>query len=100
MGRTRWDVAAAVVFLLASGSSHSSQAQPSILGTAGVAVAPQGVDPTSRGGATPKGDPAKGESRRAAPFNEGLVLADSQLALETRPGATRFNFAHLRDLWV
>jgi len=28
------------------------------------------------------------------------VLADSQFALEQAPGETRFNFAHLRDLWV
>jgi hypothetical protein len=74
MGRTRRDVAAAIVFLLALGLSHPTLA-------------------------TPKGDAEK-RAPGAAPFKEGVVLADSRFALENGPGAARFNFARLRDLWV
>lgn len=37
---------------------------------------------------------------RGRPFTEGVVLAASQLALESGSDETSFNFAHLRDLWV
>jgi hypothetical protein len=85
MTRTRWGVAAAVVFLLALGSSPASSA----LGLT--------IENQAR---LSKADSAKGESPGAASFKEGVVLADSQFALEKGPGATRFNFARLRDLWV
>ena len=76
--RTRWEVAALIVCLLASGTPFASSA----------------------GEPAPKRERARGESPGAAPFRDGIVLADSQFALEQGPGATRFNFAHLRDLWV
>ena len=42
----------------------------------------------------------RGEIRRDRPFKEGIVLAASQLALESETDETSFNFARLRDLWI
>lgn len=97
MGRTGWVVAAAVVCLLALGSLHTK---------AGMVVAQEGADRPGNGPrtaatpATPQADAARRESPGAAPFSEGVVLADSQIGLDKGPGATQFNFARLRDLWV
>jgi len=85
MTATRRGNAAAFMFVLALGSSHASAAS---------------VDnPHPRPGTAQSGDLGAGEIRRDRPF-EGVVLAASQLALESGSDETSFHFAHLRDLWV
>jgi hypothetical protein len=78
--------ASAFMFVFALYSSHAGAAN---------------VDnPDPRLGAAESGSPGAGEIRGDRRFREGVVLAASQLALESGADETSFNFAHLRDLWV